>query len=78
MTCRSLSAVLLALSITGCTLAGKNIYIMDDAGYTHIFVNDASINERFNVTPNGAVTGTLRGNYDEGIDIFGIQVNIHI
>ena len=30
MTCRSLSAVLLALSITGCTLAGKNIYVASD------------------------------------------------
>jgi len=49
-----------------------------DAGYTHIFVKDASINEGFNVTPTGSVTGTLHGDYDEGIDIFGIQVNIRI
>ena len=49
-----------------------------DAGYTHIFVKDASINEGFNVTPTGSVAGTLNGNYDEGIDIFGIQVNFRI
>jgi long-chain fatty acid transport protein len=49
-----------------------------DAGYTHIFVKNASVNEGFNVTPDGTVTGTLHGDYDEGIDIFGIQVNIRI
>ena len=49
-----------------------------DAGYTHIFVKDASINEGFNVTPNGAATGTLKGDYNESIDIFGIQVNFRI
>ena len=45
-----------------------------DAGYTHIFVKDASIDEDSNVTPNGSVAGTLNGDYNERIDIFGIQV----
>ena len=49
-----------------------------DAGYTHIFVKDASIDENSNVTPNGSVAGTLNGDYNEGIDIFGIQVNFRI
>jgi long-chain fatty acid transport protein len=50
-----------------------------DAGYTHIFVRDASINEGFDAVPGpGALPGTVRGDYEEGIDIFGVQVNIRI
>jgi long-chain fatty acid transport protein len=50
-----------------------------DAGYTHIFVKDASINEGFDAVPGpGALPGTVRGDYEEGIDIFGVQVNIRI
>lgn len=55
-----------------------NEMVSVDAGFTHIFLRDASIEEDFIVTPTGTVTGTLEGEYDAAIDIFAIQVNIRM
>lgn len=42
-----------------------------DVGYTHIFVEGASVN-RVNITANGS-TGTLQGSYENQIDILSVQ-----
>jgi long-chain fatty acid transport protein len=44
-----------------------------DFGYTHIFVKDAEINE-----PLLGGFGTLRGEYDNSVDIFAVQANIRL
>jgi long-chain fatty acid transport protein len=46
-----------------------------DIGYAHIFVADAEIREEMDITPTG-VTGTLRGDYENGVDLLTIQGNI--
>jgi long-chain fatty acid transport protein len=50
-----------------------------DFGYTHIFVQDASIEEDFRAPPGpGAATGTLSGDYENSVDIFAVQANIRL
>jgi len=43
-----------------------------DAGYTHLWVADAKINEEYSLL-NGAGSGTLDGKYTASVDIFSIQ-----
>lgn len=43
-----------------------------DLGYAHLFVGDAEIRE----TMGGGLTGTLRGDYDNSVDLLAIQANI--
>lgn len=45
-------------------------HITIDAGYTHIFVSDPSIND---VTDQGY---TLKGDYDASVDILGVQIRL--
>lgn len=45
-----------------------------DAGYAHLFVSDAQINQ--NPTGENAVRGGLKGTYDSHIDIVSAQVNL--
>ncbi len=48
-----------------------------DAGYTHIFIRDASIEETFEPVPTApALTGTLEGEYANSVDIFAVQANL--
>ncbi|HXV22897.1 MAG TPA: outer membrane protein transport protein [Alphaproteobacteria bacterium] len=54
-----------------------NEVISIDVGYTHIFADDAVIEEDFAAGPV-PVTGTIRGEYDPSIDLFGVQVNIRL
>ena len=50
-----------------------------DFGYTHIFVQDASIDEDFRAPPGpGAATGTLNGDYENSVDVFAVQANIKL
>ena len=47
-----------------------------DLGYAHLFVRDSEIRERMAVTPpGGGVTGTLRGDYENSVDLLAIQAN---
>ena len=47
-------------------------HITIDAGYTHIFVSDPSINDGTNEDP--ASSYTLSGDYDASVDILGVQL----
>ena len=40
-----------------------------DIGYTHAFVNDSYINQ------SSTTAGTLKGNFEGGVDILGLQVS---
>ncbi|MCC5647411.1 OmpP1/FadL family transporter [Nostoc sp. CHAB 5824] len=40
-----------------------------DIGYTHVFVNDSYINQ------SSTTAGTLKGNFEGGVDIVGLQVS---
>ncbi|MCI0431658.1 MAG: outer membrane protein transport protein [Rhodospirillales bacterium] len=56
-----------------------NEMVSVDAGFTHIFLRDASINESFDAVPGpGVLPGTVTGEYDGNTDIFAIQVNIRM
>jgi long-chain fatty acid transport protein len=48
-----------------------------DFGYTHIFVQDAEINETLRAG-SGMPIGALRGEYDNSVDIFAVQANIRL
>ncbi len=49
-----------------------------DAGYTHVFLPDASINEGFQPILGSPATGTLTGEYELGLDIVSIEINIEL
>jgi long-chain fatty acid transport protein len=49
-----------------------------DFGFTHIFVQDASIQERFVAPPGPGASGTLNGEYENSVDIFAVQANIRL
>jgi len=44
-----------------------------DVGYTHIWLNDSTIDN----TTESAIPNTLRGNYQGKVDIIGLQLNAH-
>jgi long-subunit fatty acid transport protein len=46
-----------------------------DAGYSHIFLSDAAINNNGHDPSTAPAVGTLVGEYKSGIDLFGIQVS---
>jgi long-chain fatty acid transport protein len=47
-----------------------------DVGYAHVFVRDSEIRETMAVTPPAAgVTGTLRGEYENSVDLLSVQAN---
>jgi long-chain fatty acid transport protein len=48
-----------------------------DVGFTHIFIQDAEIDETL-TAPNGAPIGTLSGDYENSVDIFAVQANIRL
>jgi long-chain fatty acid transport protein len=54
-----------------------NQVISIDVGYTHIFGEHVKIEENFAAGPV-PVMGTVRGEYDPSIDLFGVQVNIRL
>ena len=48
-----------------------------DVGYAHLFVRDSDIRETMELTPNPlGPTGTLRGSYENSVDLLAIQANI--
>ena len=47
----------------------KNLTI--DIGYSHLWVEDAKINEEFAIA--GGDSGTLIGEFDSSVDIFSIH-----
>ena len=47
-----------------------------DLGYAHLFVKDSDIRETMELTPNPAPVGTLRGSYENSVDLLAIQANI--
>jgi long-chain fatty acid transport protein len=55
-----------------------NQFVSLDFGFTHIFVQDASIEENFVATPGPGLSGTLRGDYENSVDIFAVQANIRL
>ena len=47
-----------------------------DVGYAHVFVRDSEIRETMAITPPVfGVTGTLRGEYENSVDLLAIQAN---
>ena len=48
-----------------------------DFGFTHIFVQDAEINETLR-SGGGMPIGTLSGEYENSVDIFAVQANIRL
>ena len=47
-----------------------------DLGYAHLFVRDADIRETMEIAPGGGLTGTLEGEYENGVDLLTLQANI--
>ena len=47
-----------------------------DLGYAHLFIKDSDIRETMELTPNPAPVGTLRGSYENSVDLLAIQANI--
>jgi long-chain fatty acid transport protein len=47
-----------------------------DLGYAHLFVRDSEIRETMEIAPGGALTGTLNGDYENGVDLLALQANI--
>ena len=60
---------------TGFTYA-FNDWASVDLGYAHVFVRDSEIRETMAITPNGAVTGTLNGEYENSVDLLALQANL--
>jgi long-chain fatty acid transport protein len=58
----------------GATYAFNNS-ISVDVGYTHIFIRDSSIDETFHPIPGNPAAGTLRGDYQNSVDILAVQAN---
>jgi long-subunit fatty acid transport protein len=54
-----------------------NQMVSIDFGFTHIFVQNAEINETLRAG-NGAPIGTLSGEYENSVDIFAVQANIRL
>jgi len=52
----------------------KNVGL--DLGYSHLFVNDASINNTFE-SSQSSMNHTLKGDYDSSIDIFSAQLTVN-
>ncbi|MDF2764822.1 MAG: rane protein involved in aromatic hydrocarbon degradation [Rhodospirillales bacterium] len=46
-----------------------------DLGYAHVFVRDSEIRETMEIAPGGALTGTLRGDYENSVDLLAVQAN---
>lgn len=47
-----------------------------DVGYTHIFVNDATLDLHDTLTTNDAFRGNLSGSYENAVDIVAIQARM--
>jgi long-chain fatty acid transport protein len=46
-----------------------------DVGYAHVFVRDSDIRETLRAA-NGAAIGTLRGEYENSVDLLALQANM--
>lgn len=44
-----------------------------DVGYSHLWVEDAKIDEDYNITPAPGNEGTLKGDFDADVDILSVQ-----
>ena len=48
-----------------------------DVGFTHIFIQDAEIDETL-TAPDGAPIGTHSGDNENSVDIFAVQANLRL